>query len=135
MDGDIAEKALKMFAMFLKGGLDTISIIPDPTRPSRAIEPLLKTISTAQSLRDSLGDVQVQEKSLTDWIDEAIDLIDRYFLKHDIGALMTFVALDGSLIDHKEERTISVNYVFGSAWCLMHEGRLRQNERFILLGQ
>jgi N-acylglucosamine 2-epimerase len=51
------------------------------TRPMRALAPLMITISAAQELRASLGDVECRGRTCTGWIDWAVGEIEREFFK------------------------------------------------------
>ncbi len=52
------------------------------------------TIATAQELRVNLGDRIVSDRTCTEWIDWAIEAIERYFVKDELGVVMETVGLN-----------------------------------------
>ncbi|QOV88853.1 AGE family epimerase/isomerase [Humisphaera borealis] len=129
--------ALRCFATYLQHSF-TPGVMPakvDPaTRPMTGIGPLMIGIATAQELRRHLGDVIVEDRSMTGWIDFAIDRIERLFMKPQHRALMEVVAPDGGIIDHFDGRTLNPGHALECAWFLMEEGRHRGAARLIELG-
>ena len=57
-------------------------------------------------------------------IDGFIDDL-RVFVKDDIRCVMEQVALDGSIIDHIAERTLTPGHAIEGAWFILHEARRR----------
>jgi N-acylglucosamine 2-epimerase len=106
----------------------------EPTRPAKGIGAHMILIVTAQELRSIFGNIKVNDKTLTQWIDASIAEIERDFLKHDLKVLMEVVAPDGSLIDHTDGRLLNPGHAIECAWFLMHEGRLRNNDHYIETG-
>jgi N-acylglucosamine 2-epimerase len=107
----------------------------DPsTRSTRGIGPLMITIATAQELRANLGDRVVNERTCSEWIDWAIDSIEKYFVKSDLGVVMEVVGLNGEIIDHFDGRQLNPGHAIECAWFIMHEGKLRNEQRLIGLG-
>jgi N-acylglucosamine 2-epimerase len=104
------------------------------TRPMQGIGPHMIGIATAQELRACLGDVSVGGRHCTEWIDLSIHAIERDFLKPAHKALLECVALDGSVIDHHEGRTLNPGHALECAWFVMHEGAVRGEQRLIDLG-
>jgi N-acylglucosamine 2-epimerase len=137
-DDDRAESdALRYFANYLRYSFDG-DLIPakiDPTtRATRGIGPLMITIATAQELRVNLGDRVVNDRTCTEWIDWSIDSIERYFIKTDLGVVMEMVGLNGEIIDHFDGRLLNPGHAIECAWFIMHEGKLRNDQRLIGLG-
>jgi N-acylglucosamine 2-epimerase len=129
--------ALRYFANYLRYSFDG-DLIPakiDPsTRGTRGIGPLMITIATAQELRVNLGDRMVNDRTCTEWIDWAIETIERYFVKADLGVVMETVGLNGEIIDHFDGRLLNPGHAIECAWFIMHEGKLRNDQRLIGLG-
>ncbi len=131
-----AEEAQRCFATYLHHSF-TPGVMPpkfEATRPMKGIGPHMIGIATAQELRANLGDVSVSGRSCTEWIDFSIAEIERDFLKPEQRALMENVAPDGSVIDHFDGRTLNPGHALECAWFLMHEGRLRGDQRLIGVG-
>ena len=131
-----AEEAQRCFATYLHHSF-TPGVMPpkfEATRPMKGIGPHMIGIATAQELRANLGDVCVSGRSCTEWIDFSIAEIERDFLKPEHEALLENVAPDGSVIDHFDGRTLNPGHALECAWFLMHEGRLRGDQRLIGVG-
>ena len=93
------------------------------TRPSKSIGSPMIQMSTAQELRTNLGD-----QSFTTHIDEAIDEIRNDFVKPDIGCVMETVAIDGSILDHFDGRTLNPGHAIECAWFILAEAQWRNND-------
>ena len=93
------------------------------TRPAKAIGARMIQMVTAQELRRNLGD-----ESFTVDIDAAIEEIRRDFMKPDIECVMETVALDGSIIDHFDGRTLNPGHAIECAWFVLWEAKLRGND-------
>lgn len=135
-DARAAEDAVKFFATYLHHSF-TPGVMPPKfaaTRPMKGIGPHMIGIATAQELRANLGDVTVSGRTCTEWIDRSIAEIERDFLKPEHRALLECVALDGSVIDHHEGRTLNPGHALECAWFVMHEGALRGDKGLIQLG-
>jgi len=135
-DARAAEDAVKFFATYLNHSF-TPGVMPpkyEATRPMKGIGPHLIGIATAQELRANLGDVTVNGRTCTEWIDRSLAEMERDFLKPDHRALLECVAPDGSVIDHHEGRTLNPGHAIECAWFVMHEGALRGDRRLIQLG-
>ena len=129
--------ARNFFANYLKfsyGNGLIPSKIDQSTRATRGIGPFMITIATAQELRANLGDCVVNERTCTEWIDWAIDSIEKYFVKPDPGVVMEVVGLNGEIIDHFDGRQLNPGHAIECAWFVMHEGKLRDDRRLIGLG-
>lgn len=136
-DARAADDALKYFSTYLHHSFDAGVMPPKidvDTRPTMGIGPLMIGIATAQELRANLGDVVVKGRTCTQWIDWAIDRIERYFLKPEHQVLMEVVGLQGEIIDHFDGRQLNPGHAIECAWFLMHEGKLRNETRIIQLG-
>jgi len=110
-----------------------VNHVPAPkftdTRPTRGMGEPMITIVTAQVLRDAIG----YEKADA-YIDQAIDTIDRYFVKDDIACVMETVGRDGAVLDHFDGRTLNPGHAIEGAWFIMEEGRHRGDSQLIALG-
>ncbi len=131
-----AEDAVTAFETYLRLSFEPGAMLPkfEPTRPSKGIGAHMIGIVTAQELRANLGDITISGRTCTEWIDWSIAEIERDFLKPDHRALMEVVALDGNLLDHLDGRTLNPGHALECAWFIMHEGRLRSDQRLIALG-
>lgn len=136
-DAQSAEDAIRFYDTYLD-----YSFTPDrmpakvdsSSRPMKGIGPLMFCLLTAQELRQQLGDVTVRDRTCAEWIDWSIEEIERNFLKPEHEALMEVVGLDGSVIDHFDGRQLNPGHAIECAWFVMHEGKLRGDQRLIRLG-
>lgn len=124
------EDAVRTFAKYLDPGAQP----PKSARPSKGLAERMIGIVTAQEVRANLGDVRVNERTCSEWIDAFITEIERDFLKPEHEALMEIVAPDGAIIDHLEGRTLNPGHAIECAWFIMHEGALRKDARLVQLG-
>ncbi len=132
-----AGDAVRFFETYLRWSFEPGRMVPkvDPdTRPMIGIGPLMIGIATAQELRVNLGDVTVRGRTCTEWIDSAIEQIERLFFKPELDVLMEVVGADGSILDHFEGRQLNPGHAIECAWFILHEGRLRSVARLIRLG-
>ena len=89
----------------------------DPqTRPTMSLGPLMIGIATAQELRENLGDVVVDGRSCTAWIDFAIDQIARHFVKPDLAAVLETVGPAGEVLDYFDGRQLNPGHAIECAW-------------------
>ncbi|MBI5685237.1 MAG: AGE family epimerase/isomerase [Verrucomicrobia bacterium] len=135
-DARAAEDAVKTFATYLRYSFEPGVMTPkfEPTRPAKSIGPHMIGIASAQELRVNLGDVSVAGRTCTEWIDRSIAEIERDFMKPDHEALMEVVAPDGGVIDHFDGRTLNPGHAIEAAWFIMHEGKLRGDQRLVRIG-
>lgn len=136
-DSRSADDAVAFFHNYLSHSFDPGGIPPKldaASRPMMGIGPLMIGIATAQELRANLGDVVVKGRTCTAWIDWAIDRIERFFLKPAHEALMEVVGPNGEIIDHFDGRQLNPGHALECAWFVLHEGRLRSDQRYIRLG-
>lgn len=135
-DPALREHAIAAYSTYLRYSFEPGVMEPKftETRPSKGIGPHMINIVTAQELRLHLGDITVNHRPLSEWIRWSIDTIEHDFFKPDLGALMETVAPDGSVIDHADGRTLNPGHAIECAWFLMHEGRLRNETRWIKMG-
>lgn len=104
------------------------------TRPSLSIGPHMISIVTAQEIRKGLGDIAVQGKTCSEWIDWSLTEIRGKFLNHKERAVMETVGLNGEVLDHFEGRQLNPGHAIECAWFVMHEGKLRNDRQLIQLG-
>jgi N-acylglucosamine 2-epimerase len=97
------------------------------TRPSKGIGVPMIMMNTAQQLRETIGDPRCDE-----WIDRWIHEIETYFVKDDIRCVMEQVALDGSIIDHIDGRTLNPGHAIEGAWFILHEAMHRNNDPHLI---
>lgn len=132
-----AEDAAAFFAAYLEYSFDAVRTTPktDPaTRPLIGIGPLMIGITTAQELRDNLGDVTVNGRTCTAWIDWAIESIERHFIKPEAEVVMEVVGPGGEIIDHFDGRQLNPGHAIECAWFVMREGKQRDDPRLVKLG-
>jgi N-acylglucosamine 2-epimerase len=136
-DGRAAEEAIAAFDRLIDYNI-TPGRIPekvDPvTRPTIGMGLQMGGISTAQRLREHLGNISVRGRTLDEWIDGWTSDVERLFYKPDLGVLMETVAPDGSIIDHLDGRLLNPGHAIEMSWFLMHEGMVRGNQHTIRLG-
>lgn len=135
-DGRSAEEALESFGRYLRHCF-TPGLMPskyEPTRPAKGLSPLMIALVTAQEVRKHLGDVRVEGRTCTEWIDDSITEIERDFLKPEQEVLMEVVAPDGGILDHFDGRTLNPGHALECAWFILHEGELRADRRLMGLG-
>ncbi len=128
---EYAEKAIACFERFIRHNTH-----PPPgtakftdTRPTRSLGFPMIAINTAQQLRDSIGLANADDR-----IDQAINDIRTFHIKRDRECVMETVAIDGSLIDHFDGRTLNPGHAMEGAWFIMAEGKHRQDQELIQLG-
>lgn len=131
-----AEDAVRIFEAYLRYSFEPGVMTPkcEPTRPMKGIGPLMIGIVTAQELRENLGEVTAGGKTCSEWIDAFIAEIERDFFKPDLQVLMETVGPRGEVLDHLDGRVLNPGHAIECAWFIMHEGRLRGDERLIRLG-
>jgi N-acylglucosamine 2-epimerase len=136
-DERAAQDAVQNFATYLHHSF-TPNVMPpktDPeTRPMLGIGVHMIGIVTAQELRANLGEVAVAGRTCSQWVDFSIAAIERNFMKPDLQAVLECVAPDGSVLDHFDGRTLNPGHAIEAAWFIMHEGRLRGDQRLIQTG-
>lgn len=136
-DARAADDAVKSFATYLHHSF-TPGVMPPKTnvqtRPAQGIGPHMIGIVTAQEVRANLGDVVISGKTCTEWIDQSIATIERYFMKSELQVLMETVGPNGELIDHFDGRMLNPGHAIECAWFVMHEGRCRSDRRLVELG-
>ncbi len=115
----------------------TPGLIPPKTesaRPAKGIVAPMITIAIAQEFRANLGDRCVAGRTCSEWIDSSIAEIERDFMKAEHEAVLEMVSPDGKIIDHFDGRTLNPGHALEAAWFILHEGRLRNDEKLIRLG-
>lgn len=101
----------------------------EATRPMQSIGFPMITIVTAQELREAIS-----WEAADEWIDFAIEKIEREFVKDDLEVVMESVGPAGEIIDHFDGRTLNPGHAIEGAWFIMLEGKLRNDQRLIELG-
>jgi N-acylglucosamine 2-epimerase len=135
-DGRAAEEAWTHFATYLRYSFEPGVMAPksEPTRPSKGLAARMIAMVTAQELRLLLGDEVVRGATCTEWVDRCVEEVERDFLKPEHRALMEMVTPEGGVIDHHDGRTLNPGHAIECAWFVMHEGRVRKDERLVRLG-
>jgi N-acylglucosamine 2-epimerase len=133
----LADEAREYWATYLHHSF-TPGVMPPKTdpavRPMRGLAPLMITISTAQELRENLGDFATGGRTCAEWIEWAIGEIEREFFKPELGALLEVVAPGGGIIDHFDGRTLNPGHAIECAWFILHEARRRGHAAWRRLG-
>lgn len=130
---DLSQKARELFDLMLRY-LTTPGLIQPKvnvqTRPAKGLAVPMITIVTAQILRDTLNDT-----SYTKHVNDAIQEIERDFMKPEFQAVLETVTPNGGFIDHFDGRMLCPGHSIEAAWFIMHEATLRNNDtRLIKLG-
>jgi len=124
-DQEAADLARRLFGVCLEYANGERAIAPkfENTRPSKGIGIPMIMMNTAQQLRETIGDPRCDEA-----IEKYIIEIETYFVKDDIRCVMEQVALDGSIIDHIDGRTLNPGHAIEGAWFILHEAIYRNND-------
>lgn len=126
-DREAAAEAVGHFERYL-GSLQPGGAPPkvdSRTRPMQGVAAQMMLIVVAQEIRGALGDIAVSGKTCTEWIDQAVDTIERVFYKPGLNVLMEVVAQDGSIIDHFDGRMLNPGHAIECAWFILHEAKHR----------
>ncbi|MGL6193610.1 MAG: AGE family epimerase/isomerase, partial [Thermoguttaceae bacterium] len=97
------------------------------TRTAFLLADSMVTISAAQELRKA-----IHERKLNLIIDAAIERIEKYLMQAAFSATLEMVDADGNLIDSCEGRTILPGHCFETAWFILEEARIRNNNEKLL---
>jgi N-acylglucosamine 2-epimerase len=124
-DENAAELAREIFGTCIAYASGEKRMTPkyEDTRPTKGIGIPMIMINTAQQLRETIGDDRCDD-AIAGWIQE----IETYFVKDDIQCVMEQVALDGSIIDHIDGRTLNPGHAIEGAWFILHEAKYRNND-------
>lgn len=128
-DEAVAEKARFLFGKCIEYSNTPALLQPKytSTRPSKGIGVPMIMISTAQQLRENIGDLRCDDL-ISKWISE----IEHDFVKNDIKCVMEQVAPDGSIIDHIDGRTLNPGHAIEGAWFILHEAKHRNNDPHLI---
>jgi len=127
------EAACDYAARFLRsiqpGALGQAKVEPS-TRPMRGLGAQIMTISVAQELRANLGEVSLGKDgaNCTEWVDRAVEQIERDFYKPEKRALLEVVGERGEVLDHFEGRLLNPGHGIECAWFLLHEAACRAGQ-------
>ena len=136
-DGRYAIEAIRFFDAFLRPFREPNCIPPktDPsTRPMKGIGHFMICMATAQELRANLGDLIIDGRSCTEWIDWCIENIERDFYKPDLKVLMETVGPNGEVLDHFDGRQLNPGHAIECAWFILHESRRRGHAKYREMG-
>lgn len=133
-DDRAAADARRYFESYLHLSFTPGAVEIKSARPVKGIGPLMIGIATAQELRDSLGDITIQNATCSEWIDRWIAEIERDFLKPEHEALLEAVAPDGTILDHLDGRLLTPGHAIEAAWFIMQEGIVRNDRTKMNLG-
>lgn len=123
-DGRLAERAVQCLDAFLDH-------VPAPkftdARPTQGMGPPMIAITTAQTLRETLGFGRADAI-----IDRAIETIEKHFVKDDLRCVMETVGPDGEIIDHFDGRILNPGHAIEGAWFILHEAKHRDNDAHLI---
>lgn len=124
-DPQAAKNARDLFGVCMEYAEGERKIEPkfENTRPTKGIGIPMIMINTAQQLRETIGDSRC-DSAIEGWIKE----IETNFVKDDIRCVMEQVALDGSIVDHIEGRTLNPGHAIEGAWFILHEALYRNKD-------
>jgi N-acylglucosamine 2-epimerase len=125
-DQQAANEARDLFRLVIRYGTTPGLIEPkvDPqTRPAKSMSLPMMLLSTAQVLRETIGDELCDE-----WIERSIEEIRRDFLKPQLEAVMETVGPNGELINHFDGRTLNPGHAIEAAWFILAEAKYRGND-------
>ncbi|NGM61792.1 N-acylglucosamine 2-epimerase [Sphingobacterium sp. SGG-5] len=131
-DQAIRQEAIDLFERCRKYASGEISLPGkfNDTRPMKGIGVPMIMLNTAQQLRENLG---IQDYD--DYMLQLIQEIETNFVKDDIQCVMEQVALDGSIVDSIDGRTLNPGHAIEGAWFILHEAKYRNNDpRLVELG-
>lgn len=128
-DEDVATKARSVFSDCIAYTTGEKKLLPKFTdiRNAIAIGPPMIMINTAHQLRETIGDPRCDE-----WIETWIHQIETNFVKTDIRCVMEQVALDGSIINHIDGRTLNPGHAIEGAWFILHEAMYRNGDKHLI---
>ncbi len=93
------------------------------TRPAQGIGPQMILMNTCQVLRDTIAYPQANH-----YIGQAIDRIQTFFVKPELGVVMETVGPQGEIIDHFDGRLLNPGHAIEAAWFILHEAQHRNND-------
>lgn len=128
-DLEAAENARKVFGNCVAYSKNP-GLLPskfENTRPSKGIGVPMILMNTAQQLRETIGDERC-DYLIENWIKE----IESNFVKDDIRCVMEQVAIDGTIIDHIDGRTLNPGHAIEGAWFILHEAKYRNNDPHLI---
>ena len=74
----------------------------------------------------------LDDDAYTRHVDEAVDEIQRDFLKPDLEAVMETVGPGGEVLDHFDGRMLNPGHAIEAAWFILHEARCRGGDRRLI---
>ena len=122
-----AERARHWFGVYADIFFTPGKMLPKTTgkRPAENLGCRMIMMVTCQELRKYLGD---EGGVYTAWLDRCFADIQRLFQHEEIRAVVENVALDGSVIDHFDERTQNPGHAIEGGWFLLEESRRRNGD-------
>jgi N-acylglucosamine 2-epimerase len=136
-DESAAEDAVRNYEKYLWYSFEPGVMAPKTisgTRPTLSIGPHMISIVTAQEIRKSLGDIAIQGKTCSQWIDWSLSLIENKFMSYDHQAVLETVGEQGEVLDHFDGRQLNPGHAIECAWFVMHEGKMRNEIGMIQTG-
>ncbi len=127
-----AERAKELYATYLDWNFTPGKMPPKFTgaRPMVGIGPFMISIATAQELRDNLG----PDSILNGRIDDAVESIERLFVKPELQVVMESVSPTGEILDHFDGRQLNPGHAIEAAWFILREADYRNDSAMRTLG-
>ena len=132
-DDEIADRAAKLFRLVKKylrtPGLLEPKVYTD-TREMKGLSIPMMQICTGDELR-----AVVPEADCREWIDEALDGIEKHHVNDDYRCVLESVGLNGEFFDHFDGRLITPGHGIEAGWFILNEALKRGgDERLVKLG-
>lgn len=119
-DGRLAERAVQCLDAFFNH-------VPHPkftdARPTQGMGGPMIAITTAQTLRETIDFDRADAI-----IDQAIETIEKFFVKDELRCVMETVGAQGEIIDHFDSRMLNPGHAIEGAWFILHEAKHRGND-------
>ncbi len=106
----------------------------ESTRIQYGISAWMIAIVTAQEVRHLLGDIAIDGRTMSQWIEWSIERIAGWFVKPEHAVVMELVGEDGCILPHIDGRTLNPGHAIECAWFIMREGQLSHRTEWIELG-
>lgn len=128
-DKHYANRALEIFKSTLNM-LNTPGFLEPkylPTLQARGHSITMIMINTAARIRKAIAD-----QALDKQIEDAINDLEKYFIKPEYKALLEMVGINGELIDTCNGRTINPGHCIETAWFILEEAEHRGGDKKLI---
>lgn len=127
-DKNVWEKAKEYFEIAKKCYEHPELNAPKYHIASKALSPIMIMMSTARVMAECAPDPAYFNELAKQYADE---VLDGGFLSDKAGALLESVSPDGDFMDTPSGRTVNPGHSLETAWFLMVEGKISENERML----